>query len=216
MMQRIAATGLAIAIFSLYGCNTVVSMAHGDPSREAAAPQIARTTPEAVPQAAQATPEATVVATDARRKTDAAPFSAVTVTFSDRAQQAAAADARLTPDEVAAAIERELQAHHLYEPASAQVRRSLAVTVQDFTNSLASNTSLLGFSFRNVALVATIQVQGMAPPAPPAFEVRAHARVTTRDVGATGGSLSDLYTQLAVIAVADLRGLAPPEQSVPR
>jgi hypothetical protein len=203
--QHIAATALTIAVFSLYGCTTVVSVAHGDPGREEAAPQAARTTPEAA-----------IAATDARRKPDAASVSAVTVTFSDRAQQAAATDPRLTPDEVAVAIERELQAHHLYEPASAQVRRSLAVTVQDFTNSLASNTSLLGFSFRNVALVATIQVQGTAPPAPPPFEVRARARLTTRDVGATGGSLSDLYMQLAMLAVADLRGLAPPEQSPPR
>jgi hypothetical protein len=128
------------------------------------------------------------------------------VTFSARAQEAAATDPRLTPDEVAVAVERELQAHHLYEPASADVRRSLAITVQDFTDSLASNTSVLGFSFRNAVLVATIQVQETTVPAQPPFEVRARARITTRDAGANGGSLSDLYTQFAVLTVADLAG----------
>jgi hypothetical protein len=182
----VAASALTVAGLALGGCAGVVGLAHGDPGRDAAAPAAAATNPDAA-----------VPATEARQGTDAGPVSAVT------AQEAAATDPRLTPDEVAVAVERELQAHHLYEPGSADVRRSLAITVQDFTDSLASNTSVLGFSFRNAVLVATIQVQGAPVPAPP-FEVRARARITTRDVGANGGSLADLYTQFAVLTVADL------------
>lgn len=147
---------------------------------------------------------------------DTGAVSAVTVTFSERAQQAAASDARLTPDEVATAVERELQAHQMYEPASADVRRSLAIIVENFTNSLAGNASVLGFSFHNVVLVATVQVQETGVLGQPPFEVRARARITTRDVGATGGSLSDLYAQFAALTVADLRGRAPPLQPQPR
>ncbi len=142
--------------------------------------------------------------------------SAVTVTFSDRAQELAAADPRLSPDEVAIAVEHELQAHQLYAPAAANVQRTLAITVQDFTSSLASNATLLGFSFHNVMLAATVQVQGAAAAGWPPFDVHARTRISTRDVGADGGSLSDLYKQFAVQTVADLRGVETPSQSVPR
>src|SRR5580704_11020081 len=85
--------------------------------------------------------------------------SAVTVTFSDEAQQLAATDPRLSPDAVAIAIEHELQLHQLYAPAAANVHRSLAIVVQNFTNALASNTKVLGYTYRNVMLNGTVQVQ---------------------------------------------------------
>ena len=105
------------------------------------------------------------------------PVSAVTVTLSDQAQQLAATDARLSADDLAIAVEHELQLHQLYAPAAADVQRSLAITVQNFTNSLGSSTKILGFSSYNVMLNATVQVQGAAAEGLPPFDV--HARVRT-------------------------------------
>jgi len=197
------AAAIALTAASLCACTGVVGLAHGDPGREAPAPP-------AVQPPGTSPPPATAAVVDTRA------ISAVTVTFGERAQQAAASDARLTPDEVATAVERELQAQQMYEPASADVRRSLAIIIEDFTNSLASNTSVLGFSFHNVVLVASVQAQGSGMVGQPPFEVRARARITTREGGATAGSLADLYRQFAELTVANLRGLAPPLQPQPR
>jgi hypothetical protein len=138
------------------------------------------------------------------------PVSAVTVTFSDQAQQLAATDARLSADEVAVAVEHELQLHQLYAPAAANVHRSLAITVQNFTNSLASSTKILGFSSYNVMLNATILVQSAPAAELPPFDVRARVRLTNRAADAEGGSLAPLYTRFAVVTVAALRGVEPP------
>jgi hypothetical protein len=155
---------------------------------------------------------------DAERDLAAAPpsgefgaVSAVTVTFSDEAQQLAATDPRLTPDAVAIAVEHELQLHQLYAPAAANVHRSLAITVQNFTNSLASNTRVLGYTFRNVMLNGTVQVQAAAAGQPP-FGVRARVRISSRAADAEGGSLAPLFTRFAVVAVAAVRGVEPPAQ----
>ncbi|HEX3838976.1 MAG TPA: hypothetical protein VHW25_18620 [Steroidobacteraceae bacterium] len=150
---------------------------------------------------------------DAPQVAPAAPFgpvSAVTVTFSDEAQQLAVTDARLTPDAVAVAVEHELQVHQLYAPASASVHRSLAITVENFTNELASNTRILGFTYRNVMLNAMVQVQGAAAAAQPPFDVHARVRITSRATAAEGSSLAQLYTRFAVVTVAALRGVEPP------
>ena len=140
------------------------------------------------------------------------PVSAVTVTLSDQAQQLAATDARLSADELAIAVEHELQLHQLYAPAAADVQRSLAITVQNFTNSLGSSTKILGFSSYNVMLNATVQVQGKAAAGLPPFDVRARVRLTNRAADAEGGSLAPLYARFAVQTVAVLRGVAPPSQ----
>jgi hypothetical protein len=138
------------------------------------------------------------------------PVSAVTVTFSDEVKQLAATDPRLTPDEVAIAVEHELQAHQLYAPAAPNVQRSLAITVQNFTNSLASNTKILGYSFHNMMLNGTVQLQGAAGSGQPAFDVRARIRIRTRSADAEGGSLAQLYARFAVVTVAAMRGVEPP------
>lgn len=137
-------------------------------------------------------------------------MSAVTVTFSDQAQQLAATDPRLNPDALAIAVEHELQLHQLYAPAAPNVHRSLAITVQNFTNSLASNTKILGYTFRNVMLNATVQVQGTAAAGQPPFDLHARVRLTTRAADVEGGSLAPLYTRFAVVTVAALRGVEPP------
>ncbi|HEY6455825.1 MAG TPA: hypothetical protein VIY90_11165 [Steroidobacteraceae bacterium] len=137
-------------------------------------------------------------------------ISAVTVTFSDQAQQLAGTDPRLTPDAVALAVEHELQLHELYAPAAANVHRSLAIIVQNFTNSLASNTKVMGYTFRNVMLNGTIQVQGTAAAGQPPFDVHARVRISSRAADAEGASLAPLYTRFAVMTVAALRGVEPP------
>ncbi len=137
-------------------------------------------------------------------------MSAVTVTFSEQAQQLAATDPRLTPDAVALAVEQELQLHQLYAPAVASVHRSLAITVENFTNTLASNTKLLGYTYRNAMLNATVQVQGAAAAGLPPFDVHARVRITSRGSDATGGSLAQLYARFAVVTVAALRGVEAP------
>jgi hypothetical protein len=138
--------------------------------------------------------------------------SAVTVTFGDEARQLAATDPRLSPDAVAVAVEHELQLHQLYAPAAANVHRSLAITVENFTNSLASNTKVLGFTFRDVMLNGTIQVQGAAAAGQPPADVRARVRIRTRAADADDASLATLYTRFAEVAVAALRGVEPPPQ----
>jgi hypothetical protein len=140
-------------------------------------------------------------------------LSAVTVTFSDHMQQLAAADPRLAADEIAAAVTRELTTHQLYAPAAAGVHRTLAITLISFTDSLASNSAVLGFSFRNLALVGEVQIKGdPAVPETP-FDVHARARLSSRNGGAGTGSLQDLYARFAQLTVADLRGVEAPEEA---
>lgn len=140
------------------------------------------------------------------------PFSAVTVSFSEHVQQLAASDPRLAATAVATAVEHELQAQQLWAPGSAAP--ALAITVEDFTSTLASNAVVLGYTFRNVLLIAVVTVPG--PAARPPFEVHARARLTTRDAGGTAGSLGPLYSRFAQLLVADLRGVAPPSEPMPR
>lgn len=180
----VAATAIALAVLNLCACMGI-----------GRAPQDSEQDSAAVPPAAAI-----------------GPVSAVTVTLSDQAQQLAAADPRLSADEVAIAVEHELQLHQMYAPAAADVHRSLAITVQNFTNSLSSSTKILGFSSYTVMLNATIQVQGAAAAELPPFDVRARVRLTNRATDAEGGSLAPLYTRFAVETVAALRGVAPPSQ----
>ncbi len=180
----IVATAITLAVVGLNGCMGV-GPTHEDGAQDSAA-----------------TPQPAAVG----------PVSAVTVTFSDQVQQLAATDPRLSADEVAIAVEHELQLHRLYAPAAADVHRSLAITVQNFTNSLASSTKILGYSSYNVMLNATIQVQGKTPGELPPFDVRARVRLTNRAADAEGGSLDSLYTRFAVVTVAALRGVDPPSQ----
>ena len=138
------------------------------------------------------------------------PVSAVTVTLSDQAQQLAAIDPRLSADDLAIAVEHELQLHQMYAPAAADVHRSLAITVQNFTSSLGSSTKILGFSSYTVMLNATVQVQGKAAADLPPFDMRARVRLTNRAADAEGGSLAQLYARFAVVTVAAMRGVEPP------
>ena len=142
--------------------------------------------------------------------------SAVIVTFTDPVQQLAAADPRLTADDIAIAVENELTAHHLYAPAAADVHRTLTISIANYSNSLASNASVLGFTFRNVALTGDVQIKGDSAVANMPFDVHARARLTTRDAGSGGGSLSALYSRFAVLTVAALRGVEAPTEPVPR
>jgi hypothetical protein len=157
--------------------------------------------------ACSAVPPAPTASTAA---TTLAPFSAVTVTFSDHLQQLAAADPRLATDDIAAALSSELGAHQLYAPAAAGVHRTLAITIIGFTDSMAGNTSVLGFKARDLALVGEVQITGDPALSGPPFDVHARTRLTRRDASAGSGSLQELYARFAQLAVADLRGVAAP------
>jgi hypothetical protein len=180
-----AATALTVALMSLCACTIHFGQSDADRAGDATA---------AAPQAIEFS-----------------PVSAVTVTFSDQVQQLAASDPRLSPDEVAIAIEHELQVRQLYAPAAPNVHRSLVITVQNFNNSLASNTKILGYTYRNVMLNGTVEVQPAGPGQTP-FDVRARVRLSSRGTDADGGSLASLYTRFAVETVAALRGVEPPAQ----
>jgi hypothetical protein len=143
-------------------------------------------------------------------------FSAVIVTFSDQVQQLTASDPRLNTDDIAAALENELSAHHLYAPVAADVHRTLAISVENFSNTLASNASLLGYSFHNVELTGDVLVKGDPALADMPFDIHARARVTSRDAGSGGGSLTGLYTRFAALTVAALRGVEAPSEPVAR
>ena len=133
-------------------------------------------------------------------------FSAVTVKFSEHAQEIAAADPRLSPLEVATAIEAEMAAQQLLAPGTAAP--ALAITVDDFTSTLAGNTSVLGFMSRNVMLIGDLTVTGREGTA--TIDVHARARLTSRDASGKGGSLQLLYRRFAQLVCADLRGIEPP------
>jgi hypothetical protein len=239
----IAATALSFTVASLCACTGVVGLAHGDPGR---APQNEPESPvpAAVPDTAAApmtAPDAAVAPTStvttpsppsttspgttppvaalpnavAVRPAAVGAITAVTVTFNDHAQQLAAADPRLTAGAIAAAVETELQAHQLYAPA-AGVHRTLTITVEDLTTTMAANATVMGYTFRNVMLSGGVQVQGESTAERSPFEVRALARMADRGTAAGGGSLSRLYTRFAVLTVADLRGVAPPSLLIPR
>ncbi|HTC54382.1 MAG TPA: hypothetical protein VK700_20770 [Steroidobacteraceae bacterium] len=141
-----------------------------------------------------------------------APFSAVAVTFSDHLQQLAASDSRLATDDIASAVTGELSANQLYAPAAPGGHRTLAITIISFTDSLAGNTSVLGFSGRNLALVGEVQIKGDPAVSDAPFDVHARAHLNSRTAGAGTASLRDLYARFAVLAVASLRGVeAPPD-----
>ena len=146
----------------------------------------------------------------------ARPVSAVTVTFSDHAQELAASDPRLTPAAVALAIEAELRAQQLYAPGAASVHRTLAITVEDFTSTLASNSSVMGYTFRNVVLIGEVQVQAEQSGTQPPVQVHARARASNRDSNAGNGSLAELYARFAVLSVEALRGIETPSEFIPR
>jgi hypothetical protein len=231
--KRIAATALILALLVVCACTDQDGLAHGDPGRDTgpqtplvgAAPlpdsnNATLASANAVPLSdASPTPlprstlQPSLPAIDAAAATAVAPgtvgvFSAVTVTLSEHAQQLAAAEPRLTATAVATAVEHELQAQQLLAPGSAAP--TLAITVDDFTSTLASNAMVLGYTFRNVLLIGEVTVPG--PAARPPFDVHARARLTTRDARGSAGSLGPLYTRFAQLVVADLRGVAPPSE----
>jgi hypothetical protein len=219
----VAAAAITLAVMTLCACS-VVSLAHGDPGRATGTAAPAPTATSAAP-AADAVPgaplsatasDSTVVVSAAAPPAAAGAVSAVTVTFSDHMQELAAADPRLTTDAVAGAIESELRAHQLYTPGNASVHRTLAIRVEDFSSQLSSNATLFGYTFRNLMLIGTVQVQGDAAVGQTPFDVHARANQSNRDPGAGAGSLTGLYTRFAALTVADLRGVEPPSEQLPR
>ncbi len=217
MSGMVAAGAVALTLVTLCACTGVVGLAHGDPGRAGAVAERAPTphlTADAPPHASMSGASAAPAALPAILTSGA--VSAVAVTFSDHAQQLAASDPRLTPGAIALAIEGELRAHQLYAPAADGVHRTLAITVNDLTSTLASNATVLGYTFRNAVLSAQVQVQGAAGAIPPPFTVHARTRVTNRGSSANAGSLAGLYARFALLTVADLRGIEAPAEPVPR
>jgi hypothetical protein len=203
---------MALAVVALSACTGEVGLAHGDPGHEAvpAPPPATATAPDA-PAATATTAASAAVSGNAPAKVQTGAISAVTVTFSDHAQELAAADPRLNPDAIAIAIEHELQSHQMYAPAAANVHRSLAITVENFSNSLASNTKILGFTFRNAMLDGLVQVQDACGATQlPAFDVTARVRTSTRAADAEEDSLDPLYKSFAAQLVEGLRSAPPP------
>ncbi len=99
---------------------------------------------------------------------------------------------------------------------SASVHSTLVITVDDFTTELASNATLLGYTFRSALLIGEVTVQEGSALVRPSFTVHARVRLTTRDTGGTSAPLGPLYARFAQVVVADLRGVEPPSEPVPR
>jgi len=208
--RLVAATLLGLGLLVLCACAGELGLAHGDPGRSPTEGVPTRTPippPTTTPVAAQAAPSAPPASITA--------ISAVVVTFTDHARQLAAADPRLTPDEIGLAVETELQAQGLFAPAAPGVHRTLAISVEDFTDALASNATVLGYTFRNLVLIGAVQVQGESAGGRGPFTVHARARVGHREAGGSG-SLAGLYRRFAALTVADLRGVEAPEEPLPR
>ncbi len=109
-----------------------------------------------------------------------------------------------------------MQTHQLYAPAAAGLHRTLTITVEDLSTTLASNATVLGYTFRNVMLTGGVKVEDKSAAERSPFEVRALARMADRAPDAAVGSLARLYTRFAVLTVADLRGVEAPPQFLPR
>jgi hypothetical protein len=229
--MTIATTALAVGLLAVCACTDQIGLAHGDPGREAGsqAPPVGATSGNATLATASAAPmsdssaaplprsslQPNLPAVAAAGVTAAGiprVYSAVTVTFSEHAQALAAADPRLSPIEVATAVEHEMAAQQLLAPGTAAP--PLAITVDDFTSTLASNASVLGYTFRNVMLIGTVTITGPAGRA--SIDVHARARLTSRDAGGRAGSLGPLYTRFAELVSADLRGVEAPTDAAPR
>jgi hypothetical protein len=134
-----------------------------------------------------------------------APIAAVRVVLSEPVRQLSAADPRFNADAIAGALETALSARRLYAPAP-EAQRTLLITVTGFTNELASDTSLFGFSFRNVGMMAQVQVKEGATSSVP-FDVHARVRLSHRgDAASDAGSLDTLFARFAAQTVADLEG----------
>ncbi len=226
------AIAITLAVVDLSGCTDVVGLGHGDrgrdPQQGAQTPLVGGSSsgapPEAAPQTAvpqiSVSPSATGVAPSAPQTARIVPavgaVSAVSVTLSDNAQQLAAADPRLNAAAVTAALEQELQAHQLLVVGSPNVHSTLTITVDDFTTELASNATVLGYTFRSAMLIGEVTVQEGSALVRPSFTVHARVRLTTRDTGGKSASLEALYTRFAQVVVADLRGVEPPSEPMPR
>jgi hypothetical protein len=221
--MMIATTALTLALLAVGACTDQVGLAHGDPGR-APAPDSSNATVAS----ANAAPLSDASPTPLPRSTlqpslpavDAAAagvtaagipkvFSTVTVTFSEHAQELAAADPRLTPTDVATAVEQAMAAQQLLAPGSAAP--PLAITVADLTSTLASNAAVLGFTFRNVMLIGDVTVIG--PQGRAMIDVHARARITSRDASGRAGSLQPLFRRFAQLVCADLRGVEPPGEA---
>jgi hypothetical protein len=230
---RIAASALMLALLAVCACTDQVGLAHGDPGRDSApqtpllgadssnatvasapAVPLSNASPTPLPRSTlqPSLPEINAAAASASAAGIPKVFSAVTVTLSEHAQELAAADPRLTATEVATAVEHEMAAQQLLAPGTAAP--PLAITVDDLTSTLASNASVLGYTFRNVILIGDVTVTGPAGRA--TIDVHARARLTSRDASGRSGSLGPLYTRFAQLVVADLRGVAPPSADLPR
>jgi hypothetical protein len=236
----IAASALILALLAVCACTDQVGLAHDDPGRDTGAqtPLVGADSSNATVASANATPlsdasptplpdasatplprstlqpslpEINAAAASATAAGIPKVFSAVTVTLSEHAQELAAADPRLTATEVATAVEQEMAAQQLLAPGTAAP--PLAITVDDLT-SVASNTSVLGYTFRNVMLIGDVTVTGPAGRA--TIDVHARARLTSRDASGRSGSLEPLYRRFAQLVVADLRGVAAPSDDGPR
>jgi hypothetical protein len=207
---------MSVAVLTLCACAGVVGLAHGDPGRDQGGAGSTQTTAAAVaPAPAPAVPTSGLTPGSIAPSAAAlGPISAVIVTFNDHMQQLAASDPRLTPDAIAAAVETELRAHQLFASGAASVHEALAITVEDFNSTLATNVTVLGYTFRNVVLTGSVLLRARPASGRPAFTVHARAHVTNRDPGA--GSLAGLYGRFAVLAVAALRGVEAPSESTPR
>lgn len=233
LSRTITVPALALALLGVCACTDQIGLAHGDPGRDTASPAPPAGAPSSNATLATATaaPMSASSATPLPRSTlqpslpavdAAAPsvtaagiprlFSGVTVTFSEHAQELAAADPRLTPTDLATAVEQELAAQQLLVAGSAAP--PLAITIDDFTSTLASNAAVLGFTFRNVMLIGDITVTGPAGRA--TIDVHARTRLTTREASGKAGSLGPLYRRFAQLVVADLRGVEPPAQETAR
>ncbi len=230
--RLIAGTALTLALLGMGACTDQVGLAHGDPGRDAGSQTPLVGSGGTPPAAAPAAPlpdssNATLASSNPAPLSTASPtplgragapgtgvFSSVTVTLDEHAQQLAAADPRLAAGAVATAIEHELQAQQLLAPGSGAP--ALAISVEDFTTTLASNATVLGYTFRNAVLIGEVTVQGAAAAARPPFEVHARVRLTSRDTASNAVPLGALYTRFAQLVVADLRGVEAPSEPIPR
>jgi hypothetical protein len=212
----VAASMMSVAVLTLCACAGVVGLAHGDPGRGQGGAGSTQTTVAAVAPAPA--PDAPITGLAAGSIAPSAvavgPISAIIVTFNNHMQQLAASDPRLTPDAIAAALETELRAHQLFASGAASVHGTLAITVEDFNSTLASNVTVLGYTFRNVVLTGSVLLRAAPAGGRSAFTVHARAHVSNRDPGE--GSLAGLYGRFAVLTVAALRGVEAPSESTPR
>jgi hypothetical protein len=205
---------LTTTVATLPGCAGSVIFGHvvGEQPAPAASEQPAPAVSEQPTPAAseQPTPAVSNQPTQAPPKSNLGDlkFGAPTVISTPDANASINADPRFNRDALATAIATELGARRLtVESGGAAADRSIEVTIEQFSNQLATNAVILGHELSNAALTGTVKVCDRDGRELRRFEVEARYRLATSADHPAAESLAPLFRRFAQRTVDELTGV---------